>query len=98
MDLVPKEFSIDHMDALEEEAFYELILSRVNELLDHDIDLLLSHLYRLDVEEFKIRNALSLNAVLPANEGIARLILERQKKRWAYKKKYKQKPIEGWEF
>jgi hypothetical protein len=98
IDIIPKEFQPEQWESLDEEALYEMILARVNELLETDIDLLMSYLYRLDVEEYKINNALSLNALLPANEGIARLILERQKQRMMTKKKYKQDPIEGWEF
>ncbi len=98
VDIIPKEFQLEEWESLDEEALLEMILSRVNELLETDIDLLLSYLYRLDVEEVKINQALSLHAILPANEGIARLILERQKRRMLTKKKFKQKPIKGWEF
>ena len=98
MDIIPVEFSLDKVESLDEESMFQLILKRVNELLSEDVDLLMSYLYRLDVEENKINNALKLNTILPANEGIARLILERQKKRLETKKRYKQKPIEGWEF
>ena len=45
-----------------------------------DLDLLLSSLYRLDVEEHKILKALKSNTVPPA-EGIAALIIERQKEK-----------------
>ena len=98
IDIIPKEFQPEEWESLDETALYEMILSRVNELIENDIDLLMSYLYRLDVEEAKINLALSMNAVLPANEGIARLILERQKQRMLTKRKFKQKPIKGWEF
>ncbi|NNF35613.1 MAG: hypothetical protein HKN68_16015 [Saprospiraceae bacterium] len=98
IDIIPKEFQPEQWESLDEDSLYEMILSRVNELLETDVDLLLSYLYRLDVEEHKITNALSMNAILPANEGIARLILERQKQRMITKKKFKQDPIKGWEF
>ena len=98
IEIIPKEFQPEDWDSLDEGALYEMILNRVNELLETDIDLLMSYLYRLDVEEYKINRALSLNALLPANEGIAALILERQKQRIMTKKKFKQDPIKGWEF
>lgn len=98
IDIIPKEFQPEQWETLDEDALFEMILTRVNELLETDVDLLLSYLYRLDVEEYKISNALSMNALLPANEGIARLILERQKQRMITKKKFKQDPIKGWEF
>jgi hypothetical protein len=98
IDIIPKEFQPEQWETLDEDSLFKMILTRVNELLETDVDLLLSYLYRLDVEEHKITNALSMNAILPANEGIARLILERQKQRIITKKKFKQDPIEGWEF
>ena len=98
MDIIPKEFNLSNSDEIDEASLLQIILERVNYLLEHDVDLLMSYLYRLDIEESKINSALSLGSVLPANEGIAKLILERQKKRMETKKKYKQKPIQGWEF
>ena len=81
IDIIPKEFQPEQWDSLDEETLFQLILNRVNELLETDIDLLMSYLYRLDVEESKINHALSMDALLPANKGIAKLILERQKQR-----------------
>lgn len=98
MDIIPKEFSLQNFESdLDEKTLFQMILDRVDYLISHDVDLLMSYLYRLDVEEKDIRKVMDLNAVLPANEGIARLILERQKKRIATKRKYKQDPIEGWD-
>ena len=98
IDIIPKDFQPEEWESLDDTALYELILDRVNELIETDIDLLMSYLYRLDVQEYKINEVLSMNALLPVNEGIARLILERQKERMITKKKFKQKPIKGWEF
>ena len=52
-----------------------------------DLGLLLSSLYRLDVEEHKIQKALRSSTV-PAAEGIATLIIERQKEKIETRKKY----------
>jgi hypothetical protein len=61
--------------------------------------LLMSYLYRLDVLEVKINAVLSPIAIVSPIEGLARLILERQKERIATKQKYKSDPpIPGWEF
>lgn len=75
-----------------------LITDRVAWLLENDKDLLLSYLYRLDIDEQKIDKALSPTDDDPASLAIARLIFERQKQRLATKIKYKVNPIEGWEF
>lgn len=73
------------------------IADRVERLLRADPDLLMSYLYRLDVEQKSIKEALEVS-VFPVHVTFANLIWERQKQRIATKKKYKQKPIKGWEF
>lgn len=84
-------------EELTEEKMIDLIAFRVGQLLKGDIDLMMSYLYRLDVEEVKINAALDLSPE-PANYTFARLIWARQKERIVTKNKYKQDPIEGWEF
>ncbi|HEY3385757.1 MAG TPA: hypothetical protein VGK46_04550 [Saprospiraceae bacterium] len=80
--LLPESESI-----LDEPALLDLFTTRVEELMQHDLDLLLSSLYRLDVEEYKIQRALRSGDVPPAR-GIAQLILERQKERLRTKSRY----------
>ena len=82
-----------------EEEMIQMIAQRVNEMMETEIDLLFSYLYRLDVSESKV------NAILVKQDGqhailsIARLIWERQKERLKTKAAYKQdKTIEGWEW
>ena len=84
-------------DDLDNKDILMHIADRVEQLLKGDPDLLMSYLYRLDVEEVKINHALE-TAITPAHVTFANLIWERQKQRIETKKKYKQDPIEGWEF
>ena len=84
-------------DQLSDEEMIVLIADRVDQMLKGDPDLLLSYLYRLDVEEKKINIAIE-TSITPLHVTFAKLIWERQKERIASKKKYKQDPIEGWEF
>ena len=49
--LLPESESI-----LDEPALLDLFTTRVEELMRDDLDLLLSSLYRLDVEEYKINH------------------------------------------
>ena len=87
-----------HIDEhLSDEEMILHISDRVEQLLKGDPDLLLSYLYRLDVEEKKIAEAME-TSVMPVHVTFANLIWERQKQRLETKKKYKQDPIEGWEF
>ena len=72
------------------------IADRVDQLLKADPDLMLSYLYRLDVEEKRIAKALE-TSIMPVHVTFANLIWERQKQRLETKKKYKQDPIQGWE-
>jgi hypothetical protein len=72
---------------LDEPALLELFTTRVEELMRDDLGLLLSSLYRLDVEEHKIQSALR-SADVPPARGIAKLIIERQKERLKTKSKY----------
>jgi hypothetical protein len=58
--------------------------------------LLLSSLYRFDVEEHKIQKALR-SAEIPPAQGIAMLILERQKERLRTRKEYSKGEQKDWE-
>ncbi len=65
-----------------EEEMMALITHRVSELMRSDMGLLLSHLYRLDVDERKVDAVLSNPSSSESVErDIALLIWERQKKR-----------------
>lgn len=89
--LLPENESI-----LDEPAVLELFTKRVEELIASDLDLLLSSLYRLDVEEYKIQRALRSTTVPPA-QGIAQLIIDRQKERLRTKKQYASGKFKDWE-
>jgi hypothetical protein len=85
-------------EGLTDDQWLEMIGDRVQWFLDNDKDLLLSYMYRLDIEENKINHALTPMHAEPAHILLARLIFERQKQRIATKKSIKVDPIEGWEF
>ena len=98
-DLPSKEIFPETLFELSESDLYKAIRERVEYLLENNPELLMSYLYRLDVLEVKINAVLSPNAVVAPIDGLARLILERQKERIATKQKYKSDPpIPGWEF
>ncbi len=75
---------------LDEAALLDIFTSRVEEMMRDDLDLLLSSLYRLDVEEYKIQLALR-SATVPPARGIAALIINRQKERIKTKQAYRKK-------
>lgn len=84
-----------------EEELLALLASRVEEMLAHRPEYLMSLLYRLDVLEEKIRPAMHPGAPEPVHIGLARLVLERQKQRAETKLTIKPEPLEGldgWEW
>lgn len=76
-------------DVLDDPKVLDLFEARVAAMMQDQLDLLLSTLYRLDVEEHKIRFALH-HAQEPPARAIARLILERQKERLHTRRTYGQ--------
>lgn len=84
---------------LTEEDLFAILCDEVALMIETRMDFLLSLMYRLDVEEYKINAVLSPDYPEPANVGLAYLILERQKQRMFTKKHYKPPVIEeGWEW
>lgn len=62
---------------------------KINQMLDENTDLLFSTLYRLDVDEQKIKLVLQKSQGSAIGAGLARLVLDRQKQREATKRKYR---------
>ncbi|MBK7409973.1 MAG: hypothetical protein IPJ40_19145 [Saprospirales bacterium] len=77
-----------------EEEFFDFLADHIAFLIEHKLEYLLSLMYRLDVNEAKVHQALSPFAPEPANIGLARLVLERQQQRVATKQYYKQVQLE----
>ena len=94
---IAKGLGIEFLEHSSQEEILIHIADRVAKLLKADPDLLMSYLYRLDVEQKRIEFAIK-HSPMPLNVTIAELIWQRQKQRIETKKKYKQDPIEGWEF
>lgn len=89
--LVIRDFGLEAVDETMSEAqLFELLCNEVAYMIEYRIDFLMSLMYRLDVLEHKINFALSPVAPEPANIGLARLILERQKQRVRTKQVFKQ--------
>lgn len=98
--LVTRDFAPEVLqhDLFTEEELLNLLTERVDYMIEHQLDMLLSLMYRLDIDEHKIQIALLPNAPEPANVGLARLILERQKQRAFTKLNYRSPEIvDEWE-
>lgn len=65
-----KEYSYDHLNAV--------LASKINDLINNDFSLLVQLLYRIDVNESKLKRLLKENNTVDAAGIIASLIIERQ--------------------
>ncbi len=73
----------------DEDLLMDLISKRVAELLDDDPGLLFSYMYRLDIEEHKLKAAIKIKTGENQIKALAQLILDRQKLRMMYREKFK---------
>ncbi|MEZ4916555.1 MAG: hypothetical protein R2836_06170 [Chitinophagales bacterium] len=71
-----------------EEQLLKLVEQYVQELIDTDFEKLLLVLYRLDVSEKKVKQALEINGAEKASNSIAKLILEREKEKAETRKNF----------
>jgi hypothetical protein len=67
----------------------------INDLINHDFEKLVFHLYRIDVDEARMRAVLANKADENAGGLIADLIIERQLQKIKAKAEFKQKAEEG---
>lgn len=75
------------------ETAYEALLQRltneIQHLIDFDLNKLWSVLYRIDVNEHKVKDLLATTPFAQHAQGIAQLIIERQQQKNISRKKYK---------
>lgn len=94
--LIVKDFELENAQAgISEEDLLRTLSDQIGYMIEYKLDVLLSLMYRLDIEESKVHFALSPFASEPANIGIAKLVLDRQKKRAYTKLFYKQSPLDN---
>lgn len=90
--LIVRDFEIETKEerTYTEEELFDLLANQIAYMIEYRLEFLLSLMYRLDIAEEKVNHALSPFAEDPANVGLARLVLDRQKQRAFTKKFYKQ--------
>lgn len=79
-----------------EQELLDYLAEAIEYMIEHKMDFLLSLLYRLDVSERKINEALMPGNTEEANVALAKLVLERQKLRVATKQAYREKNPSNW--
>jgi hypothetical protein len=77
-------------------AIRKLLIARIDELISSDMERLFSILYRIDVSEKKLSEALSIHGPDKASAIIADLIIERQIQKAASRKHFEQS--DDWSF
>lgn len=81
-----------------EEELLNLLSEQIQQLMVHDREQLWSLFYRLDITDESLRFLLSNSSSEQQSISLAKLVLERQKKRMETKLTYKQAPIEDEEW
>jgi hypothetical protein len=82
----------------DEAALLQWLAAKIGDLLLHRTEFLFNVFYCMDVDERKMHEALAPNAPEPADIGLARLMIARQRERLQTKQLYKQPPIDGEDF
>ncbi|MFL9482097.1 hypothetical protein ACI6Q2_04915 [Chitinophagaceae bacterium LWZ2-11] len=75
---------------LNSEGVFQKLADAVNDMILHDFPGLIQLLYRVDVNEKKLKQALANNSNENAGKIIAQLLIQRQLQKEAIKQKFKQ--------
>jgi hypothetical protein len=81
-------YGLDLPEATSIEALEAILAERINALIMDDFNRLVQLLYRVDVDEGKLKNLLRENTGTNAGLLIARLILERQRQKIEIRRKF----------
>jgi hypothetical protein len=91
---------VEPENVLTEDDLIRWLATRIGDLLQYRTEYLFNILYCLDVDEQKMHNALLPNAPDPADIGLAKILIERQRLRLFTKQFYKQPKLSdeesGW--
>ncbi|MGD8780509.1 MAG: hypothetical protein PVH88_16270 [Ignavibacteria bacterium] len=85
IEIPTEETGIESYDSLK-----EYLTQKVAELMDKDFERFLNNLYRIDVDENKVKGVMGDKNVLSIPEKITELIIERQIERIKYQRMYKE--------
>lgn len=99
-ELIRRDFELEKTgDELSEDQLFQMLADHIDYLIERRMEWLLSLMYRMDIDEAKVQAALSPMALDPANIGLAKLVLERQKQRVHTKQTYQPEDLgEEWEW
>lgn len=96
--LLVRDFELEGAnDKMSEQELIQLLADQIADMIEYNLEVLLSLMYRLDVNEQKVNAALSPGNEEPANVALAKLVFERQKQRAFTKKFYAQQELDDLE-
>lgn len=93
-EIIQRNFDLQEMsgDAATMQHLRELLIEKLNYLLDHDFEKLLWILYRIDVSEQKAKQALSQESAEPPAAVLADLIIGRQQQKLITRMQFSNRP------
>jgi len=86
--LIINSFEIDSNDGITEPELENMLAERVEYLLANQLEYFFATMYRMDVKESQIHQALASHDAQPSL-SVARLIIQRQKEKQATREKYR---------
>ena len=85
-------------DFANENELLQWLADKIADVLQHRTEFLFNVFYCMDVDEKAMHDALAPNAPEPANIGLARLMIARQRQRLQTKQAYKQPRLDDEDF
>lgn len=79
--LLNKELAIDFVEQMSYSELHTRLADYINQLIKNDFDKLIAYLYRIDVNEEKLKSLLQQKPDEDAGNIIATLIIERQQQK-----------------
>lgn len=84
-----QEWGLTVQPRMGEDELVAILGDRVNQLIKNDFSLLITLLYRIDVDEKKIREMLRSHPEADSGRIIAHLVIERQKQKLRFREMFK---------
>ncbi len=89
--LLNNELSIEIAEKISYSELHSQLSTYINRLIKNDFDKLISYLYRIDVNEQKLKTLLQQNPQEDAGNLIATLIIERQQQKIKIREQFSQR-------
>ena len=89
--LLNKELAIEIAEKVSYSELHSQLSAYINQLIKNDFDKLIAYLYRIDVNEEKLKSLLQQNPDEDAGNIIAGLIIERQEQKIKFRKQFSQR-------